>query len=117
MAETYLHAKFHLDPSNCLATVHQRHRQTDRTGQVNGPIASGEPFHKRSPKNGLLLMIPQSVSVKAGYVAVCCRRWQLASQACELPYVTLLKRPAAYEKLQFVMVALCNRVDHYIFAL
>jgi len=29
-AEAYLHAKFHLDPSNCLATVHERHRQTDR---------------------------------------------------------------------------------------
>jgi len=27
MAEAYLHAKFHLDPSNRLATVHQRHRQ------------------------------------------------------------------------------------------
>ena len=32
-AETYLHAKFHLDPCNRLATIHQRHRQdrTDRT--------------------------------------------------------------------------------------
>jgi len=32
-AEAYLRAKFHLDPSNRLATVHQRHRQTgqDRT--------------------------------------------------------------------------------------
>jgi len=36
-AEAYLHAKFHLDPSNRLATVHQRYRQdktsrqTDRT--------------------------------------------------------------------------------------
>jgi len=29
-AEIYLHAKFHLDPSNHLATVHKRHRQ-DRT--------------------------------------------------------------------------------------
>jgi len=29
-AEAYLHAKFHLDPSNRLATIHQRHRQTDR---------------------------------------------------------------------------------------
>ena len=47
-AEAYLHAKFHLDPSNRLATVHQRYRQTgqadktDRTGQDiygNGPIA------------------------------------------------------------------------------
>jgi len=32
-AEAYLHAKFHLDPSNRLATVHQLHRQ-DRTGQT-----------------------------------------------------------------------------------
>jgi len=33
LAEAYLHAKFHLDPSNRLATVHERHRQTgqDRT--------------------------------------------------------------------------------------
>jgi len=36
-------------PSNRLATVHQCHRQTDRTGQDNGPIAYGEPFYKRSP--------------------------------------------------------------------
>jgi len=28
-AEAYLYAKFHLDPSNHLATIHQRHRQTD----------------------------------------------------------------------------------------
>ena len=46
----------HLDPSNRLDTVHQRHRQTDRTDrqtdtQHNGPIAQGEPFCKWSPKN------------------------------------------------------------------
>jgi len=29
-AKAYLHAKFHLDPSICLTTVHQRYRQTDR---------------------------------------------------------------------------------------
>jgi len=34
-AEAYLRAKFHLDPSKRLATIHQRHRQT---GQDNGPI-------------------------------------------------------------------------------
>jgi len=39
-AEAYLHAKFHVDPSNRLATIHQRYRQTDRqtnrqTGQTN----------------------------------------------------------------------------------
>jgi len=38
-AEAYLHAKFHLDQSNSLATVHERHRQTEQTGQDNGPIA------------------------------------------------------------------------------
>jgi len=27
MDEAYLRAKFHLDPSNRLATTHQRHRQ------------------------------------------------------------------------------------------
>jgi len=31
--EAYLHAKFHLDASNRLATVHERHRHADRTGQ------------------------------------------------------------------------------------
>jgi len=30
-AEAYLHVKFHLGSSNRLATIHQRHRQTDRT--------------------------------------------------------------------------------------
>ena len=32
-ADAYLHTKWHVDPSNCLATIHQHHRQTDRTGQ------------------------------------------------------------------------------------
>ena len=30
-AEAYLHAKFHLGPSNRLAIIHQHHRQTDST--------------------------------------------------------------------------------------
>jgi len=38
-AEAYPHAKFHLDPSNRLATVHEHYRQTDRAGQDNEPIA------------------------------------------------------------------------------
>jgi len=46
-AEAYPHAKFHLDPSNRLATIHQRcYRQTD-----NGPIAQGEPFYKNATKD------------------------------------------------------------------
>jgi len=44
-AEANLYGKFHLDPFNRLATIHQRYRQ-DR--QDNGPIA-------RSPKNCTLL--------------------------------------------------------------
>ena len=34
--EAYMHATFYLDPSNRLATVHQRYRQ-DRTGQDSVP--------------------------------------------------------------------------------
>jgi len=48
MAEAYLRAKFHFDPSNRLARVHERHRQTGQTD--DGPIAQSEPFYKRSPK-------------------------------------------------------------------
>ena len=33
--EAYLRAKFHLDPSNRLATVHQRHRQDRQTGKTD----------------------------------------------------------------------------------
>ena len=33
-AEAYSRAKFYLDPSNRLAIIRQRHRQTDRTGQT-----------------------------------------------------------------------------------
>ena len=49
-AEACLPTKWHLDPSNHLATIHQRHRQTGETEQIgqtyNGLIASGEPFYK-----------------------------------------------------------------------
>jgi len=37
--EAYLHAKFRLDPSNRLATVHERHRQTDRQTDRTGQTA------------------------------------------------------------------------------
>jgi len=38
-AEAYLHAKFRLDPSNRLATVHERHRQNRQDRTDNAPIA------------------------------------------------------------------------------
>jgi len=47
-AEAYLCAKFHLDPSSRLATIHQGYRQTGQTD--NGPIAYGELFYKGSHK-------------------------------------------------------------------
>jgi len=51
-AETYLHAKFHLDPSYHLATIHQRPDRTDR--QVGGFLRpdcapSSERPHFRIP--------------------------------------------------------------------
>jgi len=33
-AETYLRTKWYTDPSNRLATIHQRYRQTGQTGQT-----------------------------------------------------------------------------------
>jgi len=35
---SYLHTKAHLDPSNRLATIHQRHRQDRQTGQRSDSI-------------------------------------------------------------------------------
>ena len=37
-AEAYPHTKFHLDPSNRLATIHQRYRQDRQTGQRSDSI-------------------------------------------------------------------------------
>ena len=37
-AEAYLHAKFHLDRSNRLATIHQRHRQDRQDRQRSDSI-------------------------------------------------------------------------------
>jgi len=47
-AEAYLHAKFHLDPSNRLATVHERHRQTDR--QTTDRLHRANRFTNGRPK-------------------------------------------------------------------
>ena len=54
-AKAYLHAKFHLDPSNSLATIHQRYRQ-DRTGQT------GQTERQRSDSIGQTVL--QTVAQK-----------------------------------------------------
>jgi len=50
-AEAYLHAKFHLDPSNRLATMHQRHIQYRHTGQRSDDRANG--FTNGCPKTAV----------------------------------------------------------------
>ena len=45
-----LHTKWHPNLPNCLATIHQRHRQKTDRQTDNDPRAKGEPFYKRSPK-------------------------------------------------------------------
>jgi len=50
LGRVYLHAVFHFDPCNRLATIHQRYRQRDRTGQRCDSIGRtdfGRPFVKR----------------------------------------------------------------------
>jgi len=48
-AEAYPHAKFHVDPSNRLATVHQRHRQTGQDRQRYDSIRANR-FTNGRPK-------------------------------------------------------------------
>jgi len=40
-AKAYLHAKYHLDPSNHLATIHRRHRQTDKQDRTDRQWSDG----------------------------------------------------------------------------
>jgi len=53
-AEAYLHAMSHPNPSNHLATIHQRFTQTGQTmtDRQQSDIIGG-PFYKRSPKTDL----------------------------------------------------------------
>ena len=53
-AEAYLHAKFHLDLSNCLTTIHQRHKQTGQDRQQSD--RRGRTVYKWSPKNPLEIL-------------------------------------------------------------
>ena len=96
-AEAYLHAKFHLDPSSRLATIHQRHRQTDRIGQTD---RTGQTDRQRSDsiRRTVLQTVAQS-AVKQNST------------------VYLLWPPCVADADIIFMVALCNRADHYIFAL
>ena len=56
MAVAYLQAKFHLDASNRLATIHQRYRQTDRTGQTDRQDRTDRQTDRqdRQTNNGLI---------------------------------------------------------------
>jgi len=134
-AEPYLLAKFHFDPSNRLATVHQQtDRQDRRDRQDNGPIAiEGQPF--------LQMVAPKSVifdqCVTNGrrqghlYYAVCDLDSGGTKEACFVGanWRHLANRPttepttcgddAAVVKLlcPLVMAAVWNRAGHYSFAL
>jgi len=54
-AEAYLHAKFHFDPSDRLATAHQRDRQTDRRDRQTGQRSDSIGRNRRT--TGSLLVI------------------------------------------------------------
>jgi len=101
-AEAYLHAKFHFDPSNRLATLHQRHRH-DRTGQTvgltgqdNGPIAYGEPFYKRSTNKFPCTDAPLSAQMNVGVSTPCQRHGAIGRQFI----LGLLAVRAVYGSLQ-----------------
>ena len=88
-ADAYLRTKRHLDPSSRLATADMGRKcggllcslfsgarsqsNTDMTD--NGPIAQGEPFYKRSPKNqGRINSSPTAAAPANTGGALSCRR-------------------------------------------
>jgi len=56
-AEAYLHAKFHLDPSNNLTTVHESYRQTD-----------GQDRQDRQWTDNIMRTVLQTVAQKLLYI-------------------------------------------------
>ena len=60
----FLHTKWYLDPSNRLATIYQRHRQTGHfVTEHRSAVAKGEPLYKRAPKNRKKWSISESTHV------------------------------------------------------
>jgi len=65
-AEAYLHAKFHIDPSNRLATVHERYRQTgqtdrQRSGSIGRTVLQTFAQKLDAQKNGPVMKSVESV--------------------------------------------------------
>jgi len=65
LADTYLRTKWHLDPSNRLATIHQRYRQT---GIVSYRIVKGQGFYQPRRHRPLVgpYAVPKRIPVIAG---------------------------------------------------
>jgi len=98
-AEAYLRAKFHLDPSNRLAAIHQRHRQTDRqtgqTGQTDRQRSDsiGRTVYKRSPKNETLKLA--TISKTPTYILDAVDSWEtLVMFVRYLPEISVLIKHA-----------------------
>ena len=92
-AETYLLVKFHLDPSNRLATIHQRHRQTDRQ--------TGQDRTDRQRSDSIVQTVLQTVAQKL---------WLLVIQTA-LVVVSWLRGPAVeHRSLAGVLSLSCTRL-------
>ena len=60
--ETYLHTKFYLDPSNRLATIHERYREIGQTGQT------GQDRTDRQRSDSIGRTVLQTVAQKSIYL-------------------------------------------------
>ena len=68
-----LHAQFHLDPSNRLATIrgYTQDRQTDRQDRTgNGPIAQGKPFLRSVAQKQYSVIVMLAIGVVQQYLMV-----------------------------------------------
>ena len=63
MGEAYLHAKFHLDPSNRLATVHERYKQDSQDRQRTGSIGR-TVLQTVGQKRRKILVLPLQLNLK-----------------------------------------------------
>ena len=102
-AEAYLHAKFHLDPSNRLATVHERYRPTGQSGQDRTEQTNGRPKTQSNYGSGTDLTQPKLLTRQ-------CRKGEPAE--FKVVYTTALGLSHLYQECYHRRMATCRGVNN-----
>jgi len=119
-AEAYLRAKFHLDPSNRLATIHQRYRQDRqyRTGQTGQRFDSiGRTVLQTVAKNISVQKLLDRIARTAYVDAVYCYRLSRVVCRSVCPSVRHTSEPcktAEPIEMQFVLGTRVSPGNHVL---